>query len=60
MIIAPAMPPIIAILEEEGGGLGVCDDDDNILELVIDEVLDTDGRLVTIVDEEIIVLDEVS
>ena len=65
------MPPIIAILEEEGGGLGVCDDDDNILEVIVDGVLDIDGRLVTNVDEEmensmfnvdkeIIVLDEVS
>ena len=68
MIIAPAMPPIIAILEEEVGGLGVCDDD-SILVLVIDGVLDIDGRTVTTVDEEmersnvdkeIIVLDEVS
>lgn len=68
MIIAPAMPPIIAILEEEVGGLGVCDDD-RILVLVIDGVLDIDGRTVTNVDEEtersnvdkeIIVLDEVS
>ena len=58
MIIAPAMPPIIAILEEEGGGLGACDDD-NMLELVNDGVLNIDGRSVTNVDEEIIELDEV-